>query len=170
MPYTFVDAAAKISLRILVFGPDPKSATLSPASRNGKLASKRLEIRDWLANQGHEAVFPEDVYSAVPPAPNIAAQEVMMMKYFDFIVVLVDSPGSIVELGVLSTHSDLAGKTHAFIDKTYSGGYAYVSCELLRTLNGDFTQYTFPDDLDGCTLKRWVAQTVSKLQLIRYLA
>ncbi len=168
--YTFQNAAAQIALRILVFGPDPRNATLHPRSRLGKLATKRIEIRDCLVSDGHEAVFPEDLYNKVPPAPNIAAQEFMMMRQFDFIVIIVDSPGSNVELGVVSTRAELAGKTHAFIDATYSGGFAYKSCELLKQINGEFTPYNYPHDVVSCSLKTWVEQTVRKLQLIRYLS
>jgi nucleoside 2-deoxyribosyltransferase len=169
-PYIFQNAAAKIPLRILVFGPNPKAALKAPTVKVGKIAQKRIEIRDWLKSEGHEVLFPEDVYSKAPPALNVAAQELMMMRDCDFIVIIVESPGSNVELGVLSSHADLAQKTHAFIDKTFKTGYAYASCQLLKEISGAFYPYSYPKDIDGCHLKTKVQRTVRRLQLVKYLS
>jgi hypothetical protein len=85
------------------------------------------------------------------------------------IVVIVDSPGSNVELGAISTHADLAAKTHAFIDETFKGGLAHDSCELVSQLNGLHFCYRFPDDIDGCHLRSRIVRMVSKIQLVKYL-
>jgi hypothetical protein len=171
MPF-FADAAKATSLEILVFGPNPAAAVASPAEKIGRLARKRIEIRDWLAAEGHNAQFPEDIYDRTSPGPfaNVMYQEIVMMRRSDVIVVIVDSPGSNVELGAIAGRSDLASKTHAFIDEDFKGGLAYAACLLLSEMNGEHSCYKFPDDIDGCQLRARVLGLVTKIQLIKYLA
>ena len=97
-------------------------------------------------------------------------QEMIMMRACDLIVVIVDSPGTNNELGAISTHSDLAQKTHAFLDVTFVGGLAHQCCELVSQLKGEHYCYTYPDDIDGCHLKTRIADLVTNIQLIKYLA
>lgn len=154
-----------------MFGPNPGSA-VNPNTKAGKLAQKRIDIRDWLVAEGHDARFPEDIYqqTAPPPFNNVMYQEMVMMRQSDFIVVIVDSPGSNVELGAICAHADLAAKTHAFIDQSFHGGLAHQSCELLSQLNGLHFCYRFPADIDTCDLKTRITSMASKIQLVKYLA
>ena len=168
----FVDAARATSLQILVFGPNPHAANARPAERDGKLSQKRIDIRDWLVIEGHDAQFPEDIYDRTAPGPsrNVMYQEMVMMRGCDLIIVIVDSPGSNVELGAISTHSDLAQKTHAFIDETFVGGLAHESCLLLSELKGEHSCYCYPVDIDGCHLKTRIIALVGRIQMVKYLA
>ena len=168
----FLHAAKATSLEILVFGPNPGAAIATPAEKAGKLAQKRIDIRDWLTAEGHNAQFPEDIYDSAAPGPfdNIVYQEMVMMRHCDVIVVIVDSPGSNVELGAISTKAELAQKTHAFIDEAYTGGLAHNACLLLSHLNGEHSCYRYPDDIDGCHLRTRIAGLISKIQMVKYLA
>jgi hypothetical protein len=171
MPF-FIDAAKATCLQILVFGPNPSAALATPAERNGKLAQKRIDIRDWLASQGHDAQFPEDIYDRAAPGPsrNVMYQEMVMMRGCDLIIVIVDSPGTNNELGAIATHSQLAQKTHAFIDETFVGGLAHECCLLVSQLKGEHYCYCYPADIDGCHLKTRIIDLVANVQLIKYLA
>ena len=93
-----------------------------------------------------------------------------MMKRCDLIVIIVDTPGSNVELGMISANPGLARKTHAFIDSKYKSGLAYKSMLLLKAMSGEMRAFEFPDDIDGCHLMTAVIKTVQRLQLVKYLS
>lgn len=152
-------------LAILVFGPTPKAAT-DPAHPSYKLAKKRIEIRDRLRAEGHDAEFPEDLLQGTntPPQGQVLLYEEVLVANNDLVVMIVDSPGSNTELGYFSGKTTLAEKTQAFINSAYRGGLPDDTCHALRDLGGVTHYYDYPDDVDKCHLWGMVSQLVNKLQ------
>jgi hypothetical protein len=153
-----------------VFGPSPNSA--SPNQAISDLLDKRKQIRDHLVLLGHTAEFPEDLVNPTGsmPADNVWFQEIALIKDYDMIVLLVESPGSNNELGLLGCKPDLARKSQCFIRAEYSGGLAYSVCEGVKTLGGDFHSFAYPTDITECHLLTKVEQQVQKIQVIKFLS
>src|SRR5690242_3473755 len=90
-----------IKHRILIFGPNPYIP--NPAGFSQDLAKKRLEIKEALKSDGHEAVFPEDLLSGSsdPDLDNPYIWEQTLVYEYDMVVDLVGSHGAISELSLL---------------------------------------------------------------------
>ena len=160
-----------VKLSVLVFGPDPSMATKHPRKKQGKLAKKRIEIRDWLLSEGHTATFPEDIYdaSSTGAMANVAFQEIAMMRNYDMIVALIEAPGSLTELGYLAGDPEIAQKTHVFLDQKYLKGFAFQAAESIQLLKGEFDSYEYPKDITECNLRTKVTNTVETLAIAKYL-
>jgi hypothetical protein len=152
-------------LAILVFGPTPKAA-LDPNHPSHKLSKKRIEIRDNLRAQGHQAEFPEDLLQGanIPPRGQVLLYEEILVLNNDLVVMIVDSPGSNNELGYFAAKSEMAAKTQAFINEAYKGGLPDDTCHALQELGGVTHYYIYPDDIDHCHLWGMVETQVKRLQ------
>lgn len=164
-------ALTTVQLKILVFGPDPKQATTHPRSKAGKIAKKRIEIRDWLITMGHTAHFPEDIYApgSSGSIANVPLQEIAMMRRYDVVIALVDSPGSHTELGYIAADPRIAQKSHVFVDRAYKSGFVYKTAQAVQILKGAFHPFKYPDDITLCHLRTKIAKTINDLCLAKYL-
>jgi hypothetical protein len=163
------DAMNAIKLKVLVFGPQVH--TPSPQERTAKLQGKRMEIRQRLEELGHHVRYAEDL---VDPAiagagGNVFFQEIVIMGEYDYIVTIVDSPGSIAEATVISLNPLLARKASLFLDQEYQVGLVASTCENARDIGAHFALYTYPVDLDDCHLLTKVVDRVTTIQKIKYL-
>lgn len=164
-------ALAQIKLNILIFGPDPKEAIARPKSKVGKIAKKRIEIKQWLSKDGDTAHFPEDIYDPSSKGSNasIPYQELAMMRHYDVIIALIESPGTLVELGCIATHPRIAQKSHIFLDAAHKTGIAYKFAKDVEKLKGAFHSFKFPDDIIYCHLRTKISKTVEELRLAKFL-
>jgi hypothetical protein len=114
----FARRTQNYSLNILVWGPNPKSG--SPA------AKKRIEIRDELRKQGHNAMFSEDL--PVKPCETHLSQkarEFAQAQAADLIVIMVEgAPGALGEMHDFCGNPELAPKIYVLIPHVYSDGYS----------------------------------------------
>ncbi|MEK7873573.1 MAG: hypothetical protein AAB502_06930, partial [Chloroflexota bacterium] len=103
-----------IKLRILIFGPALEGSNDDP--RVIDLRKKRKQIREYLEKIGHHVAFPEEIVdpNADPPANNPVVQEILLVKDYDFVINLIETSGTNVELGMFCTKEDCARKTHLF--------------------------------------------------------
>lgn len=163
------ESLTPIKLRILVFGPQVE--TLSTNERTLNLQNKRMEIRAALEGLGHEVKYAEDVVdsSIEGPAVNPFFQEMVIMEDFDFIVTLVDSPGSNIETGVIASKANLARKASLYIDQNYLDGLAGQACKFVEQLGGHLHAFTYPEDLTDCHLLGHVKNRASTIQMWKYL-
>jgi hypothetical protein len=106
----FIKQVQKVSLSILVWGPNPGSE--SPA------AVKRNEIRQDLINLGHNAMFSEDLHVSTRNVSE-KTKELAQACAADLIIILVDSPGAIAEFEGLCDRPEIAPNVYAMIHKKY---------------------------------------------------
>jgi len=158
-----------IKIRILVFGPQVH--TLSENERTCKLQKKRIQIRAELEALGHYVKYAEDLVDPKidGPAGNAFFQELVIMREYDLIVTIVDSPGSIAEATAISMKTQLAQKSSLFLDNNYLGGLVGAACQNAEDIGAHFQTYQYPDDLDLCHLLGYVKTRVSKIQKMKYL-
>ena len=170
IPALIAQNLTSIKLNILVFGPNPQTQSNDPQIL--ALTKKRIEIRDNLTQLGHNAVFPESVVipNGTIPAQNVVVQEVLLIRDYDLIIVLLQSPGSCIEIGVISARSEFALKTQVFIQRAFAGGLADHACELIESLGGIRHQFDYPADLTQCHLLTHVVKRAQLAQLAKFFA
>ena len=158
-----------IFLKILIFGPDPNGA--SGNTRLNDIRDKRIQIRDYLLSQGHDAKFPEDALNTPRTSINInaALAEQLLMKEYDLIIIIVESYGSNVELGQVSVQPEYAIKSHLFISDEHTDGYAFDSCKLAECHGGVLDTFSYPLDITDCHLLSKVSDKVIKIQQAKFL-
>ena len=165
-------ALAAVKIKVLVFGPDPTSSTRK--TKLGKIAKKRIEIRDTIRSHGDLADFPEEVLAATNPMgraiPNALAQEIILIREYDLVIIIVDSPGTNVELGTLAGRTDLAKKTQSYIDTAYRGGLAHNACQQIKTLGGEAHEFDYPVDIRDCHLLTKVLDLIERTRWAKYLS
>jgi len=156
-------------LKILVFGPQVH--TPSTEERTAKLQKKRIEIRQELEALGHLVKYAEDIVDpSIDGAPgNVFFQELLIMGEYDFIITIVDSPGSITEAGVIASNPVFARKSSLFLDSAYAGGLVSQACENAANMGANFQTYDYPAALDDCHLLTHILDRASAIQMIKYL-
>src|SRR5690606_21902503 len=135
------DATKNLNLNILVFGPQVH--TFSNNERTKNLQLKRIQIREELEASGHFVKYAEDLVDPNLPSPknNAVLQEIVIMAEFDLIINLVDSPGSILELGLIAGRSSLAQKATLFMDELYGDGLPADACRLAVHFGANFETF-----------------------------
>ena len=108
----------KIAFSILVWGMSPESD--DPISR------KRKEIRNQLIDDGHSAMFSENLTNLGSDLERSEkSKEFAQAKTADLIIILIeDSHGALAEACDFCNHPDLAQKIYVMAPDTYKTGYA----------------------------------------------
>jgi hypothetical protein len=119
------DKAHKIAVAVLIWGPSPADA--SPIS------NLRKELKAKLMERGHLAVFSEQIVSR-KNGLSIKTQQRMHAQYFDLIVSLPSSPGSIAEIHDFIGDPRLNKKMMIFLDNQFRRGYSNQSLEASSTV------------------------------------
>lgn len=158
-------------LNILVFGPQVHTLSEND-ERTRNLQNKRIEIRDELEKLGHNVKYAEDIVdpNLSGPASNATLQEIAIMKEYDFIVVIVDSPGSHVEVTLISIKPSIAQKSSLFLDSDHSQGLVAEACRLAEIGGAKFSTYQYPNDLTECHLLGAIKHRAQEIQTIIYLS
>lgn len=164
------DGISSIALQILVFGPQVKNLSADP--RTQLLQLKRMQIRGELEKCGHIVKYGEELIDLTLPEPmnNAFLQESLIMKEYDLIVTIVDSPGSICEASTIALKPELATKSSLFIDETYVLGLTGSMCRIAQTIGAELTTFKYPEDLKLCNLLGSVKKKVREVQIVRYLS
>jgi hypothetical protein len=157
------DSLSSISLNILVFGPQVTTQSTDP--RTQKLQAKRQEIKAHLAAEGHTAKFAEELVDPALPATAFI-QELVIMEEYDLIVVLVETPGSIVEMTMIARTPTLARKSALFLDEQFNTGLPADACKSAADVGAFFQYYKHPDDLVNCHLLTFVSDRAEKMRLV----
>ena len=157
-----------ITLKILIFGPDSNGT--STDVRVNAIKNKRIQIRNHLISEGHTAVFPEDIVdpNAAPPMNNPAIAESLLMREYDVIINIVETPGSIAEAGKISEHSALAAKSLLFICDQYCTGFPYAACQQAKQIGAELSTFSYPNDVTQCHLLTKVCDMINKIQLVKF--
>lgn len=164
-----LSTVASRKLKILVFGP--QVATVSPDARTAKLQNKRKEIRHKLEALGHHVRYAEELVDPSLPGlmGNPVLQEMILMREYDFVATLVESPGSVVEATLIATDDELSRKSSLFIDQEYKDGLAAKACEMAEARGCHYQMYQYPKDLDECNLFGFISSRVSHIQAVKYI-
>ena len=107
-----------IAFNILVWGMSPE--------KNDPIAKKRNDIREQLIEDGHNAMFSEELTS-VSGGIGLSEKstEFAQANAADLVIVLIeDSPGALAEACDFCNHSDLAPKIYVMAPDAYKTGYA----------------------------------------------
>lgn len=161
-----LDSLKSIPLKILVFGPQVENP--SADQRISNLQTKRRDIKKALVELGHHAKYAEDLVMVKLDSPDLNSfeEELRIIEEYDIIISLVETPGTLVELGVIANQKEFAEKTHIFMDEDLHGGLAESACLYAETNGAIFSRYEYPADLVECHLLGKVKDTVRQLQLL----
>ncbi len=161
------DQLRAVRLDVLVFGP-----ALDPPSGDPYIAAlqiKRQEIRDRLIAEGHSARFGEEVVD--PSLPPLLAdpllQEVAVMREADFIVVLVGSPGTLIEGKAITHDPSLRSKAAFYCFDEHKDGIAVKHFIWAGEHAGSTCQLTTLPDVQACHLTTAVLEKIQTVQLAR---
>jgi hypothetical protein len=151
--------AAEFSLDILVWGP---------AQSDSLEYRKRVEIRDALREDGHNADFSEDLLPPDPP-PDPLQDELFQVDAANLVVVLYGSRGTQTEVDRLLSHSQFAEKALVFLTpETLAAALGSVSQATWKTLQkvGQVFEYTTAQ-LEACWV---VGKACEEAQVLRRAA
>ena len=153
-------------LEILVFGP-----AIDPVSKDPYIASlqrKRKQIKDCLRAEGHDALFGEDVVDPSLPArvSDPLLQEIIAMGEADLILVLVGSPGSILEAEAIASRKDLCAKAAFYSFEEHKDGLVAQHLSFMQTYGATFQLVTLPD-VDACHLTTTILEKVAAIQVAK---
>lgn len=108
----------QIAFNILVWGMSP--------DQNTPIARKREDIGHQLIEDGHNAMFSEDLADFDrEPSRSETGKEFAQAKSADFIIVFIEgSPGALAEVCDFCVRPDVASKVYVMAPESYRGGYA----------------------------------------------
>lgn len=107
----------QIAFSILIWGMSPDS--------DAPIARKRKEIGNKLIEDGHNAMFSEDLANLGSDLDvSEASKEFAQAREADFIIVLVEgSPGALAEICDFCVRPDIAYKVYIMVPQSYRDGY-----------------------------------------------
>ncbi len=164
------EALERNRLSVLVFGPaldrDPENEFVRELQR------KRRDIRLALEQDGHDVRYGEEVVKPdlPPPTDNPLLQELLLMRAFDLIVVLVHTPGTIAEATCVALRPELAPKAVLFIWDQHHGGFAWNACRLAENLGAVLSEFVFPADIQDCHLLTRILERARGIQMGKALS
>ena len=108
----------QIAFSILVWGMSPE--------KNDPIAKKRKDIGEQLLDDGHNAMFSEDLTNLSNDRDRSEkSNEFAQAKAADLVIILVEnSPGALAEACDFCNHPDLAPKIYVMAPDSYKTGYA----------------------------------------------
>ncbi len=148
----------KVKLKILIWGPDPRSKE--------PLAEKRNEIRATLEEQGHKVYFSEDLIfdkSYLVPA-NV--QERVQVDEMDAVVCLAKNPGALQEA---QEFAKAAKDFLLWLSDEARGRYSDIALGQQLRAAGRPPEFFQNDDLKSCVVAAATAEWILQRR-IGYLA
>lgn len=145
-------------LSVLVWGPGGQG--------DKNIYKKRVQIRDKLQELGHEAEFSEDILTPSVIGGggiNLSVAELLQVKGYEYIVTIMDSPGSIGEVHDFCHMPEIAHKMTICINKEHLSGYSGQGVlRIFEGNHGHVEKFKSPDDITGCHLLGRVVDQVEK--------
>jgi hypothetical protein len=137
----FLRAASRVKLKILVLGP---------SSESSDYAGLRVPSRNRIREMGHDAEFPEEISDVAVKKmlndrnvqiqdvdnllSNWTAKELILIRLYDFAVVLVVSPGSISEFSTFFANQSIASKMRVYVRQEHLKADSYIAAGPLDAL------------------------------------
>ena len=152
----------KIAFNILVWGMSP--------GKNDLIAQKRKDIGDQLIEDGHNAMFSEDL-THLGSDLNLseASKELAQAREADLIIVLVEgSPGTLAEVCDFCVRPDIAHKVYIMAPHSYRDGYPGKGA--LRELDEGYggVHWYEPQEVVACNLLTQACKRVQARRSIAY--
>ena len=139
-----IEKEQEIAFNILVWGASP--------DRDLSIARKREGIGNQLIQDGHNAMFSEDLANLDQGVGlSEASKEFAQARAADFIIVLIeDSTGALAEVCDLCVHPDIASKVYVMAPESYRAGYAGQGA--LRELDEGYgsVHWYRQEDVESC--------------------
>jgi hypothetical protein len=157
----FLNEAREISLSVLVWGPGP--------TYTSPVAQKRRDIRDELIDQGHYAMFSEDLPD-FPGHFSTKAKEFAQARAAHVILILIeDAPGALAETHDFSGDPNISPKVFVLAPKKYRAGYSGQGA--LRDLSDCGGVYWYDDEEVGrCNVLTRAVRRVEAMRNMRFCA
>jgi len=114
----------EIPVSVLLWGPSPDSID--------ELGQLRLDLRDELRENGHLALFSEEIVDTSLPT-SIRIQQLIHAQEFDIIVSMPSTAGSIGELHDFAGDRRINSKLVVCLNEEYLGGYSNQSIQAFCT-------------------------------------
>ena len=152
----------QIALSILVWGMSP--------DEDAPIARKRQDIGNQLVEDGHNAMFSEDL-ADLGRDMNLseASRELAQAQAADLIIVLVEgSPGALAEVCDFCVRPDIAHKVCVMVPEAYRTGYPGKGD--LRDLDDGYrtVHWYSPQDVAACDLLTEACKRVQARRSIAY--
>lgn len=131
----------RIPVSILIWGPSPEG--------DSKISILRRDLRSILRQDGHLAVFSEEIYDDTSDI-TLRTQQLLQAEQFDIIISIPDSPGSIAEIHDFTGDTRINKKIVVFLNKQHCIGYSgqsliaisnVLSCEIIFYENEDDREF-----------------------------
>jgi len=128
-------AGMNIKLRFLIFGPGQGSAEYN---------THRIPVKLMIEQDLRQiADFPENNIKTSTTL-NVTVQEYLMMRDYDFTIILLLSIGSISEYSMYFSKEDVAPKIRLYVLKKYAASKSFLMKGPVRAFNRVYRQvYTF---------------------------
>lgn len=134
----------EIAFNILVWGASPR--------KDNPIARKRIDIGNQLIEDGHNAMFSEDLTDFRSGQElSETSKEFAQANVADFIIVLVENaPGALAEVCDLCVHPDIASKVYVMAPNSYKCGFAGQGA--LRELDEGYgsVHWYQQEDVESC--------------------
>lgn len=148
----------RVVLRVLIFGPAPS---------NSDIYAKRLQIRNLLEKLGHVVHYGEDVCTPdilFKTGLNLSVAELIQARKYDYIVVLMTSPGTIGEVHDFAGKREFATRMMICVDAQHQLGYSGQGIlRIFEGLNGKIDWFRYPIDVTDCHLASRILDQVAKV-------
>lgn len=111
----------------------------------------RKELTEWQYINRMDVYYPEELFEELmknKPYFDLLSLENILAKSVHAIVIILESPGSIAELGAFSNHNLLQDKLVVIVDKKYKNKKSFINYGLLRFLGKTKSRIIFHDFSD----------------------
>lgn len=109
--------ATKTSVSVMVLGPSLESTT--PGAELRKRIISECE-QHGVAIKGEHHELSAEYQRVIKRGGSACTMELVAAKQVDAVVIIPDSVGSFVELGLFALHKDVCSKTMMLLDETYA--------------------------------------------------
>ena len=149
----------QVPVSVLIWGPGENS--------ENPLRSVREDLRSQLRQNGHAAVFSEELSDLSLPF-SIRMQQLAQAQEFDLIVSIPCTPGSIGEIHDFASDRRVSGKVLVFLNSDFLVGYSASSLKSINSFVSCQIEY-YPNETDTEIIFSTTLSEVQKIREIKYL-
>lgn len=153
-----IERTKKIPVSILLWGPSPEDTS--------EIAQLRLHLRTELISLGHLAQFSEELVIK-SDGLSVKAQQMMHAQFFDLIISIPCTHGSIAEIHDFISDNRVNRKLLVFLNQQYNLGYSFQS--IVATANAltyKTVAYNGISEID--VVKNTILEEVQKIRELKF--
>lgn len=154
-----LDECSKLPVGVLVWGPGVTSSH--------PLAAVRLSLRTQLRQQGHLAMYSEELWDASSPH-SVRVQQLVQAQNFDLVVSLPATAGAIAEVHDFASHPRVNAKMLVFVSQEHVGGYGEDSLRALSTVLTAQVEY-YPNDTETNRIEEVTLAQVQRIRELKFM-